>query len=67
MKSIGASVKEIRIHEDSEYCVIYIAKLASRVYVLYAFVKKSQKTRQQDIQLAKDRLKQLQRELKRYR
>jgi phage-related protein len=42
--------------------VIYIATFADAVHVLHAFQKKSQKTSQDDIELAAGRLRQLRRE-----
>lgn len=61
MPAIGQGVVEIRL-KDSQgiYRVIYTAKFADKVYVLHAFTKKTQKTSQADIQLAKTRLKMLQ-------
>lgn len=52
MASIGTGVREIRIHIGSEYRVIYVAKYADAVYVLHAFVKKSQRTAKRDLDLA---------------
>ena len=59
MSSVGHGVYEIRIHESGEYRVFYLAKREDAVYVLHAFQKKTQKTRQSDIDLAKQRLKML--------
>ena len=59
MSDIGHGVKEIRIHELGEYRVIYVAKFASAIYVLHAFAKKTRKTSQSDIDLARLRYKQL--------
>ncbi len=60
MKSIGAGVREIRIHcADGAYRVIYAVKLADAVYVLHAFQKKTQKTPQRAIDLARRRLHEL--------
>ncbi len=54
--SIGSGVQEIRIHAHGEYRLLYIAKFAEAVYVLHAFAKRTRKTRQHDIELAKERL-----------
>ena len=59
MPSIGSGVREIRIMHENQYRVIYVAKFADAVYVLHAFQKKTQKTRKQDIDAAKQALKQL--------
>ena len=56
MPSVGGGVQEIRIHCDNEYRVIYLAKLAESVYVLHAFEKKTRKTPQSAIDLARRRL-----------
>jgi phage-related protein len=45
---------------DGQYRVIYVTKFADAIYVLHAFQKKTQKTRKQDIDAAKQALKQLQ-------
>jgi len=49
-------VREIRIMHEGQYRVIYAARFADTVYVLHTF----QKTRTQDIDAAKQVLKQLQ-------
>ena len=65
MSSIGSSVREIRVKEESgAYRVIYVASLKDTVYVLHCFVKKSERTPKPDIDLAKDRLRDLIRTLK---
>ena len=65
MSIIGGSVVEIRLKDSNGiYRVIYTAKFADTVYVLHAFTKKTQKTPQSDIDLAKSRLKSLVQELK---
>lgn len=60
MPSIGPGVVEVRIHDDTEHRVFYVAKYAEAIYVLHAFEKKSQKTAQRDIELGRQRLKELQ-------
>jgi len=58
LKTIGKGVSEIRIRDESgAYRIIYIARLLDAVYVLHAFQKKTQKTRDVDLNLAKRRLK----------
>lgn len=59
ISSIGKGVKEIRIHGDNEYRVIYLAQREEGIYVLHSFVKKTQKTSSKDIELAKKRFKQI--------
>lgn len=65
MSTVGTGVKEIRVSaDDLQHRVIYIAKFSDAVYVLHAFIKKEQKTSQQDIQLAKARYQELLRDQK---
>lgn len=59
MQSIGAGVREIRIHVLGEWRVVYVAKFAEAVYVLHAFQKKSRTTSKNDIELARKRLKEI--------
>jgi len=59
MTSVGTGVREIRIHVLGEWRVIYVAKLADAIYVLHAFQKKTQKTRREDIELARRRYRQI--------
>lgn len=59
MKAIGAGVREIRIHVLGEWRIIYVARFAEAVYVLHSFQKKTQKTRQADIELAGARYRQI--------
>lgn len=60
MPDIGSGVREIRIRVLGEWRVIYVARFAGAVYVLHAFQKKTQKTRQEDIELARRRYRQIQ-------
>ena len=53
MQSIGRGVREIRIRQEGQYRVIYIASLDDKIYVLHAFMKKSQKTNRLDMEAAK--------------
>ncbi len=59
MPSIGSGVREIRIMHGGQYRVIYVARFADAVFVLHAFQKNTQKARKQDIDAAKQALKQL--------
>ena len=59
MPTIGNGVKEIRIHVLGEWRIIYVAKFEDAVYVLHSFQKKSRKTSQHDIELARKRYKPL--------
>ena len=59
MKSIGQGVREIRIQDEGQYRVIYVATFEDKIYVLHAFQKKSQKTSKQDLEAAKRALKEI--------
>lgn len=61
MNSIGQGVKEIRVQYEGQYRIIYIAKFSESIYVLHAFRKKTQRTSKQDIEIAKQRLRQIKR------
>ena len=52
---IGAGVYEIRIHEEGEHRVFYVAKFPEALYVLHAFEKRTRKTSRHDLQLASHR------------
>ena len=59
MKEVGPGTMELRIHVLGEWRVIYVAKFADAVHVLHAFQKKTQKTRQEDIELARKRYREI--------
>lgn len=60
MPSIGKAVEEIRVRDHSGiYRIVYTARFADAVYVLYAFQKKTQIAPKHDIEIAKHRLAQL--------
>ena len=59
MNEVGAGVREIRIHVLGEWRILYVAKFAEAVYVLHVFQKKTQKTRSEDIELARKRYRQI--------
>jgi phage-related protein len=54
--SVGAGVREIRVHAGAEHRILYVAKFAEAVYVLHAFEKKGRKTPRRDIEIAARRL-----------
>jgi phage-related protein len=56
MSTVGAGVREIRVHVGREFRVLYIANRPEAVYVLHAFAKTSQRTARRDLQVAKQRL-----------
>jgi len=59
MTIVGSGVREIRVHAGSEHRVLYVAKFDEAVYVLHAFVKKTQKTPREAVLLARARYRDL--------
>ncbi len=57
LTTVGSGVREIRIHYEGQFRVIYVAKFDDAVYVLHAFQKKTQRARKQDLEIARRRLK----------
>ncbi len=55
MATVGLGAIELRIHGQVEHRVIYLAKFETAVYVLHAFVKKTQRTSPRDLELATTR------------
>ena len=62
MPMIGLGVEELRVRDATgAYRVIYTARMADAVYVLHAFQKKTQRTAPGNIELARQRFKQVMR------
>jgi phage-related protein len=59
MATVGRGVYEIRIHTALEHRVLYVARFEEAIYVLHAFEKRTHKTRQSDIVLARSRLREV--------
>ena len=59
MPTVGLGVREIRVHMGLEHRVVYLAKFDEAVYVLHAFQKRSQRTPKRDLELARQRLREL--------
>jgi phage-related protein len=59
MPSIGMGVREIIVKQQGQFRTIYVTKFNNVVYVLHAFSKKTQKTRQHDLDIAKNALKEI--------
>jgi len=61
MQSIGQGVFELRqVDDNGWYRLVYLKKIAGRFFMLHSFVKKSAKTSRKDLNIAKNRLKQVQ-------
>ncbi len=59
MTDIGPGVREIRIQTGMEHRVFYVAKFPEAIYVLHAFQKRTRKTPKRELQLARDRFRDL--------
>lgn len=60
LKTVGRGVWELKISEaEGQFRVVYVVKRNDRIYVLHVFQKKTQQTSQQDIELARARLKEI--------
>jgi phage-related protein len=60
MTIIGKGVREIRVKEKAgAFRVVYVANIGTKIYVLHAFQKKTEKTAQRDIDLAIIRFRQI--------
>jgi len=55
--SVGLGVQEIRIHTGTEHRVLYVARFSEAVYVLHVFEKRTRRTPQDDLDLARQRLR----------
>jgi phage-related protein len=53
--SVGAGVREIRIHVLGESRVICISRFAGAVFVLHCLEKKSRRIRREDLELVRQR------------
>ena len=59
MRSVGAGVREIRIRVGTAHRVFYVARFAEAIYVLHAFEKRSRKTAKRDLNIARERYRDL--------
>ena len=59
MSSVGPSVREIRVHTGLEHRVLFVAKFTEAVYVLHGFEKRTPKTPRRDVELARQRYRDL--------
>ncbi|MGH9607400.1 MAG: type II toxin-antitoxin system RelE/ParE family toxin [Terracidiphilus sp.] len=66
MELIGKGVWELKTADERTwYRVIYLARIGDALYVLHSFEKKSRKTEQGDIEIARSRLKTVRAQLRR--
>jgi len=59
MPSIGKGVREVRVQYRNQYRLVYVAKFEEAIYVLSAFIKKTQRTPRAEVDKAKERLREV--------
>jgi phage-related protein len=59
MPTVGLGVNEITVRAGGAFRLLYVARFAEAVYVLHAFQKKTRKTGEADISLARKRFREL--------
>ncbi len=59
MSSVGQGVREIRVQVGGAFRLMYVVKFEEAIWVLHAFAKKTQKTSDSDLALAKSRYREL--------
>jgi len=66
MRDVGAGVIEIRVWDEAKrtYRIICTARFANRIVVLHVFEKKSQRTPRKEIDIARQRYKELEKALR---
>ena len=64
-KAIGPGVAELRVKFRGEYRAFYTVNLGDTVYIISAFRKKTQKTPKAELNLARARLAELKKVLRR--
>ena len=54
MSTVGSGVREIRVREQGgAFRVMYVAKLADRVFVLHSFQKRTRRTAKADLEIGR--------------
>jgi len=57
MPAVGVGCYELRVTLENQYRVLYVTKFKEAIYVLHAFVKKTEQTVKTDIELGAKRYK----------
>jgi phage-related protein len=65
MPTVGAGVSEIRVQHNGQWRLMYVAKFDEGIYVLHAFRKTTQRTSPADIEVTRNRLRDLIKERRR--
>ena len=59
-EGVGSGTREIRVRlGNNQYRSIYVAKFEEAIYVLHCFVKKEEKTSKHDVEIARERYKEV--------
>ncbi|MDR0478306.1 MAG: type II toxin-antitoxin system RelE/ParE family toxin [Burkholderiaceae bacterium] len=59
IKTVGAGVREVRVHTGGQFRAFYVTNIGNALYVLHAFQKKTQQTSPNDIALGRERFRQI--------
>lgn len=59
IKTIGRGVWELRVSDSGQYRLVYVVRGSDGIYVLHVFHKKTQRTSAKDVNLAKQRFKEI--------
>jgi phage-related protein len=59
MNEVGRGVREIRIQTGEAHRIFYVTRFAEGVYVLHAFEKRSRKTTKRDLDIGRQRYRDL--------
>lgn len=59
IRAVGSGVREIRIQAGTAHRILYVARFAEAIFVLHAFEKRSRKTAKRDLDIARERYRDL--------
>ena len=59
LPDVGPGVREVRVHTGLEHRVLYVAKFTEGIYVLHAFEKRTRKTPERHLEIARARFRTL--------
>lgn len=58
-KSLGSGLIELRVRGKREVRIFYVYAKEKRIYLLHGFIKKTQQTPKKDLDIARDRQKEI--------
>jgi len=59
VKTVGAGVREVRVHTGGQFRAFYVTNIGNALYVLHAFQKKTPRTSPKDLAIGRERFKQI--------